>query len=67
MKPVSSGNAAAGAGVVLAAGGGVPAAGSGGPAGGVPAAARVPLRELTGDRLLDALLERLRDSAGGCG
>jgi len=31
----------------------------------VPEAARVPLRELMDDRLLDALLERSRDSAGG--
>ena len=29
------------------------------------AAARRPLRELTDDRLLDALLERSRDQAGG--
>jgi putative transposase len=65
MKPVSRENVAAGAGV-LEAGGGVPAAaGGGGPAGGVPAAARVPLRELMDDRLLDALLERSRDQAGG--
>jgi hypothetical protein len=28
---------------------------------------RVPLRELMEDRLLDALLERSRDEAGGCG
>ena len=35
--------------------------------GGVPDAARVPLRELMDDRLLDALLERSLDSAGGCG
>ena len=28
---------------------------------------RVPLRELMDDRLLDALLERSRDAAGGCG
>jgi hypothetical protein len=53
-KPVNSGNAAAGAGV-LEAGSGVPAAAGGRPAGGVPAAARVPLRELMDDRLLDAL------------
>jgi hypothetical protein len=33
--------------------------------GGVPAEARRPLRELMDDRLLDALLERSRDSAGG--
>lgn len=34
-------------------------------AGGVPAGARRPLRELMDDRLLDALLERSRDQAGG--
>jgi transposase-like protein len=56
MKPVNSGNAAD----VLEAGGGAP-----GPPGGVPAEARVPLRELMDDRLLDALLERSRDQAGG--
>jgi hypothetical protein len=52
MKPVNSGD--------------VPGTVSGGP-GGVPEAARVPLRELMDDRLLDALLERSLDSAGGCG
>ena len=31
----------------------------------VPEAARRPLRELMDDRLLDALLERSRDQAGG--
>jgi hypothetical protein len=45
------------------------AAGTGdaaGEAGGVvPGAARRPLRELMDDRLLDALLERSRDQAGG--
>ena len=43
------------------------AAGQGGPgdAAVVPAAARRPLRELMDDRLLDALLERSRDEAGG--
>jgi hypothetical protein len=46
VKPVNSGNAVAGAGV-LEAGGGVPAAGGSATAGGVPAAAWVPLRELT--------------------
>src|SRR5580700_4639749 len=35
------------------------------PAGVVPEAARRPLRELMDDRLLDALLERSRDQAGG--
>jgi hypothetical protein len=34
-------------------------------AGVVPEAARRPLRELMDDRLLDALLERSRDQAGG--
>lgn len=33
--------------------------------GGVPAQPRRPLRELMDDRLLDALLERSRDEAGG--
>src|ERR1700722_2289510 len=45
------------------------AAGAGDAAGGagdvVPGAARRPLRELMDDRLLDALLERSRDQAGG--
>jgi putative transposase len=54
MKALSRGNAAAEAAAV--------AAGDG--AGDVPAA-RVPLRELMDDRLLDALLERSRDQAGG--
>jgi hypothetical protein len=40
-------------------GGGEPSAGA------VPEAARRPLRELMDDRLLDALLERSRDQAGG--
>ena len=39
------------------------AAGETGP--GVPEAARRPLRDLMDDRLLDALLERSRDQAGG--
>ena len=43
-------------------GGGVPGAGG---AGGAAAGGRVPLRELMDDRLLDALLERSRDEAGG--
>ena len=38
--------------------------GPGGAAAGGPAA-RVPLRELMDDRLLDALLDRSRDEAGG--
>src|ERR1700722_3528003 len=41
----------------------VPAAAEAAPA--VPEAARRPLRELMDDRLLDALLERSRDQAGG--
>jgi hypothetical protein len=48
-------------GAAAAAGGN--AAGDGGGPGGP--AARVPLRELMDDRLLDALLERSRDEAGG--
>jgi putative transposase len=36
-----------------------------GPEGGTGAEARVPLRELVDDRLLDALLERSKDEAGG--
>ena len=44
---------------VAAAGGGEPSGGS------LPEAARRPLRELMDDRLLDALLERSRDQAGG--
>jgi putative transposase len=60
MKPVNSENGAPGAEV-----------GVRGPMPGVPGdamlpeAARRPLRELMDDRLLDALLERSRDSAGG--
>ena len=46
--------------------GGDPGAGPGVAAGG-GAPARVPLRELMDDRLLDALAERSRDEAGGCG
>jgi putative transposase len=46
---------------------GVEALAGGGEAlgGAVPEAARRPLRELMDDRLLDALLERSRDQAGG--
>jgi hypothetical protein len=52
------------AGAVAGSGGAVPGmAGIDGSAG-VPEAARVPLRELMDDRLLDALLERSRDRAG---
>jgi transposase-like protein len=54
MNAVSRGNSGAEGAAVLDAGGGV-----------VPEAARVPLRELMDDRLLDALLERSRDQAGG--
>src|SRR5579863_9025463 len=43
----------------------VAVAGGGEAAGVVPEAARRPLRELMDDRLLDALLERSRDEAGG--
>jgi hypothetical protein len=46
-------------------GGGDLAAGTAVAAGGAPV--RVPLRELMDDRLLDALLERSKDEAGGCG
>jgi putative transposase len=42
-----------------------PPAGPGGPAAGGPDRRRVPLRELMDDRLLDELLERSRDEAGG--
>ena len=42
-----------------------PAGAGDGAAGVVPEAARRPLRELMDDRLLDALLERSRDQAGG--
>lgn len=59
-KTVNSGNAAPGG---LGAGdGGLPGLPGGGP---VPEALRRPLRELMDDRLLDALLERSRDQAGG--
>jgi transposase-like protein len=64
MKPVNSGNVAAGTGVLEAGGGVVPVAAGDALGGGVPAA-RVPLRELMDDRLLDALVERSRDQAGG--
>ena len=40
-------------------------AGADAAAGVVPETARRPLRELMNDRLLDALLERSRDQAGG--
>jgi hypothetical protein len=56
MKRTIDGDAA------VAAGAGDAAGGAGGV---VPAAARRPLRELMDDRLLDALLERSRDQAGG--
>jgi len=70
VKSVNRGNAEtgtvpAGSGVMpgmAGGGGGVP--GGGEPAGGRDAA-RVPLRELMDDRLLDALAERSRDEAGG--
>ena len=53
MKQMTGGEA------VTAAGGEPPA--------GAPEAARRPWRELMDDRMLDALLERSRDQAGGCG
>src|ERR1700693_6067449 len=58
--------AAPGGGAMLAAAGDAACdgPGPGGAAAGGPAA-RVPLRELMDDRLLDALLERSRDQAGG--
>jgi hypothetical protein len=43
----------------------VPAGGGETSGGALPEAARRPLRELMDDRLLDALLERSRDQAGG--
>ena len=43
----------------------VPAAGGETSGGALPEAVRRPLRELMDDRLLDALLERSRDQAGG--
>jgi putative transposase len=59
MKPVNREKAADG--IVV---GGVPGL-PGDAAAGVPEAARRPLRELMDDALLDALLERSRDQAGG--
>jgi hypothetical protein len=70
MKSVNraiAGPDAAAAGGARPAGGGDGAGDGRGPgeaAPGIPAA-RVPLRELMDDRLLDALLERSRDEAGG--
>src|SRR6266480_649285 len=70
VKSVNRGNAETGP--VLAGSGvtpGMTGDGGTGPPGGEPAdrlaAARVPLRQLMDDRLLDALLERSRDEAGG--
>ena len=60
MKPVNRGNTAPGE--LLGDGGGLPAV-PGDAA--LPEAARRPLRELMDDALLDALLERSRDQAGG--
>src|ERR1700733_8107220 len=62
---IGRGNAAPAAGTPEAVydGGGNPGAGAVAAGGGQ--AARVPLRELMDDRLLDALLERSRDEAGG--
>src|SRR5580693_178513 len=65
-RAIAGPDAAAGGGAMLAAAG--DAAGDGPGPGGAAAggpAARVPLRELMDDRLLDALLERSRDEAGG--
>jgi putative transposase len=62
----SAGRDAAAGGAVLAAAGDAGGGGAGpGGAAAAGAAARVPLRELMDDRLLDALLERSRDEAGG--
>jgi hypothetical protein len=74
VKSVNRGNAQTGG--VLAGSGTMPVmavddagegedAGTGGPAGSAADPARVPLRQLMDDRLLDALLERSRDEAGG--
>jgi putative transposase len=60
MRPVNSENTASGAVV----GDSVPLPAMPGD-GGVPEAFRRPLRDLMGDGLLDALLERSRDQAGG--
>jgi putative transposase len=60
MKPVNSENAAPGADFGVS----VPMPGVPGDAM-LPEAARRPLRELMDDRLLDALVERSRDQAGG--
>jgi hypothetical protein len=53
----------------IAEAGGIGPVGAGAPAvpgdGSVPEALRRPLRELMDDRLLDALIERSRDQAGG--
>jgi putative transposase len=64
VKSVNRGNGEA---VAVRAGDGPAPAGTGGAAGGDAGAGpgRVPLRELMDDRLLDALLERSRDAAGG--
>ena len=64
-RAIAGPDAAAGGGAMLAAAGDAAAGGPGpGRAAGGPAA-RVPLRELMDDRLLDALLDRSRDEAGG--
>jgi hypothetical protein len=60
MKPLNSENAAPGADFGVT----VPMPGVPGDAA-LPEGTRVPLRELMDDRLLDALLERSRDQAGG--
>jgi transposase-like protein len=63
MKAVSRENATAGG--VLDGGGAMPGMAGNDSGAVVPEAARRPLRELMDDRLLDALLERSRDQAGG--
>jgi putative transposase len=74
VKSVSRGNAETGG--ILAGSGAMPVmavddagdggdGGTGGPAGSAADPARVPLRQLMDDRLLDALLARSRDQAGG--
>jgi hypothetical protein len=62
-RAIAGPDAAAGHGTVSAVAGA--AAGDGREPGPGGPAARVPLRELMDDRLLDALLERSKDEAGG--
>jgi putative transposase len=63
MRSVSRGNV--GAGTALGDSGAMPGVPGDAAAGGSGPAALPPLRELMDDRLLDALLERSRDQAGG--